>query len=462
MKIGFSKIIITPDLSKRDKPLQLAGYAPRKLCTGVHDDLFARAVYFEGQEKELTTHILMIVCDIVSIDNTFSDLIKKYISQKIPISPENIMISATHTHSGPDYWGVFRPGSFLRYIQGFISPRPETHELFVLGRNLIKVAKSAYQNKKSAKIGAAQIEIPENERVMINRNDPFNFESAKYPISVIKIESEQGKLIGLIINYATHGTTLPRENTLITADYIGYFIRSLEDYFQGQNAEFAYFNGPCGEINHLTRELKNKMKKKGPSQLKNTDIYHQNGTWADAERIGTTIAKNALKVVNGITCKDYNDLKVIQKLIKFPIKDYDYGSDIQSAVRRLLFRIKRYFIPRLVKRHVLKKNIFFKTDKIDVVNYITTIFQVIKIGDIIIGTIPGEYYLKLGKEVMNYVNSIDPSKIILIVELANDSIGYIYTIEAYKKMGYESSLSITPLAGRILTMKLKQTIKEII
>jgi hypothetical protein len=372
MKVGFSKIIITPDLSKREKPLQLAGYAPRKLCTGVHDDLYARAVYFEGKEKDKATHILMIVCDIVSVDGAFTDLVKKHISRIVPIPQENIMISATHTHSGPDYWGVFRPGIFLRYIQGFISPRAETKELHILGVYLLKIAKEAYQNRKSAKLGATQTEIPEEDRVMINRNSPFDYESAKYPITVIKVIShdpiDQGKLIGLIINYAIHGTTIPRENTLITADYIGYLIKALEDHFQDQDAEFAYFNGPCGEINPLTRELRDKMKKKGPSKLTRRDIYNQNGTWADSEHIGATIAKYALEVVDGLICEDYDDLKVIQKSIEFPIKDYDYGSDIQSALRRLLFRIKRYFIPKLAKRHVLKKNIFFKTDLIDYVN----------------------------------------------------------------------------------------------
>jgi len=466
MKVGFSSIIITPDLSKREKSLQLAGYAPRELCTGVHDDLFARAIYFEGNEDDLSGHILMIVCDIVSVDGTFTTLVKKYISRLIPIPPDNIMISATHTHSGPDYWGVFRPGSFLRYVQGFISPKPETKELFILGKKLLKVAQEAYQNRKKAKIGAIQTEIPEKDRVMINRNKPFDYESAQYPLTVIKVISnepnEQGNLIGLMLNYAIHGTTLPRENTLITSDYIGYLIRALENHYKESNAQFLYFNGPCGEINHLTKELRKIMDIKGPSKLKSKDVYHQRGTWGDAKRIGSMLAKYVLKVVDNIECKEYKDYIVIQKLIKFPIKDYDYGSDFGSALRRLLYRIKKNFIPKLAKRHILKKNIFFKTEKVDLLNYIHTFFQVIKIGDIIIGTAPGEYYLKLGKEVMNYISSIDPSKIPFIIELANDSIGYLYTIEAYMIGGYESSLSIAPLAGRILTMKLKEAIKEIL
>ena len=56
MKVGFSEVKITPDLSK-GKPLQLAGYSPRELCTGIHDDLFARGVYFEGKSENIESHL---------------------------------------------------------------------------------------------------------------------------------------------------------------------------------------------------------------------------------------------------------------------------------------------------------------------------------------------------------------------------------------------------------------------
>ncbi|MHA1147685.1 MAG: neutral/alkaline non-lysosomal ceramidase N-terminal domain-containing protein [Promethearchaeota archaeon] len=464
MKVGFSEVKITPDLSKR-KPLQLAGYSPRKLCTGIHDDLYARGVYFEGKSEDINTHILMIVCDILGIDGIFADIVKKHISEKVPIKPESIMISATHTHHGPDYKGLFRPGGKIPLIKGFLFPRPETKELFNLAKKLIKTALIAYNNRKLALIGSAQIEIREEDRIMFNRRDPFNFESANYPISVIKVlhdePSKKGQLLGLVINYACHGTVLPRENTLITADYVNYINKYLKKQFP--NAHFAYFNGPCGDINPMSNELKQKMKKKGPKGVKSTDLYSQNGSWNDAEYIGQTIAKYAVETLDKIEYREYSDLKVFTKEIRIPIKDYAYGPDFLTVLNRIIYKRKLKLFSMLIRMGILKSNIFFKIEQTGAKlkgNVITKV-QLISLGDALIGTVPGEYFLQLGKEVIAEAKNIFPHKKIFIIELANDSIGYLYTIDAYRKGGYESSFSIIPLGGRFITMKLKQMVKQL-
>ncbi len=465
MKVGFSGINITPDLEKREKPLQLAGYSPRKLCTGIHDDLFARAVYFEGKEDDITSHILLIMCDILNISGSFADIIKKYISKSIPINPENIMVSATHTHHGPDYDGAFRPGGNLALFKGFLFPRPQIRELINLGKKIIQSAKEAYKNRRQAKIGAGQTEISEEDRVMINRREIFNFEKAKYPITIIKVISDaqetQGEIIGLIINYACHGTVLPFQNTLITADYICYVIKAFEKKFTSKKGNFVFFNGPCGELNPLSKKLKIKMKKYGPSGVKNTDIYQQKGTFNDAKRIGETIAKYALKIVDDIKCKNYKNISVIQKIIKIPVKDYNYGSNMKSALIRLFFRIKLRIFSVLKKLKVLKSTVFFNIDNLDLKGTVKTPIQIINIGDILIATVPGEYFLELGNEVINHARTVFPSKIAFMIELANDSIGYLYTIKAYMEGGYESAFSVIPLGGRFITMKLKKLITNL-
>lgn len=461
MKVGFSEVKITPDLSKRGKSLQLAGYSPRDLCTGIHDDLFARGVYFESNPEEKESHLLMIVCDILAIDGSFANLLKQSISKKIPLHPKAIMISATHTHHGPDYKGLFRPGGKIPLVKGFLFPWPETKELVILGKKIIKTAVLAYNNRKPALIGSAQIEIPEQDRVMFNRRDPFNFESARYPITLIKVESSEPlnkrQLLGLVINYACHGTVLPRENTLITADYIGYLIGYLRNKFP--DANFAYFNGPCGDINPMSIELKQKMKR-GPKGIKSTDIYSQNGDWKDAERIGQTIAKYALSKVNEIQCQDGSHIKVYCKEIRIPIKDYPYGSDFLTVLNRFLYKLKIKLFSLLIRMEILKSNIFFKIEQTGAKmrGKVVSIIQLIQLGDILIGTVPGEYFLQLAKEVIVEAKKLFPNKKSFIIELANDSIGYLYTINAYRKGGYESSFSIIPLGGRYITMKLKQMI----
>jgi len=463
MQVGFSSQIITPDLINRKRPLQLAGYSPRKYCSGVHDELYARAVYLEGVEDDITTHVLMIVCDIVSINSKFANLVKEYISRSIPISPENILISATHTHHGPDYSGVFRNVGYLGMFVGIISPKPQSEDLIFLGIQIYKAAKNAYKNRIKAKIGANQIEIPQKDRIIINRREIFNYDKAKYPITVLKVENGNGELHGLILNYACHGTVLPYQNTLITADYIGYIVKALEREYPEIKGNMVYFNGPCGEINPLSLKLKTKMEQLGPSGVKNSDIYQQKGTFEDAEHIGGIIANYALNTVDTIICEDPKQIAVIQDLIKIPIKDYDYGSDLKSALRRFLYRRKLKLFAKLKKWGIIRSSVFFNVDNVDIKmgGHVSSTIQLINIGNVIITTTPGEFFLELGNEVNKYAMSIFPSKIPFMIELANDSIGYLSTIEAYMKGGYESAFSIIPLGGRFIAMKLKQMIKKL-
>lgn len=463
MKVGFSSVVITPDLSKRKKPLQLGGYSPRKYCSGVHDDLYARAVYFEGNEEEKEHNALLICCDLLSIDGAFAEMVKKHISRHLPIRPNNILISATHTHHGPDFRGMFRKGGYLAIVKGFLFPKPESKELQILGKNLIKVAKKAYETRKKAKIGVGQSFIAEKDRVMLNRRDPFNREKSQYPVTVIKVISDEneneGNLYGIIINYACHGTVLPYQNTLITADYVGYMINYLEIRHPDLIGNIIYFNGPCGDINPVTKKLKAKMLN-FPDKVSNSDIYQQVGTFEDAKYVGETIAKNALNIFEKTEPGEDNEIRAITKKVYIPVKDYDYDARFRSALMRLFYKLKIRLFSLLAKLKILKSNIFFQIENLSKQGSVQSQVQLINLSKILILTSPGEYFLELGNEVIEYGKVLFPNKTIFVVELANDSIGYLYTVEAYLEGGYESSFSIIPLGGRFITMKLKKLLSD--
>ncbi|TFF90761.1 MAG: hypothetical protein EU548_01350 [Promethearchaeota archaeon] len=461
MKIGFASTKITPDLSERKEPLQLGGYSPRKLCTGIHDDLFARAVYIEGEEQDPSSHILMMVCDLLSIDGRLYDIVAKRIAEQIPVNPKNILISGTHTHHGPDFRGLFRPGGNLQLIKGFLFPKPQRGELIEVGKKLLKVAIKAYEARKEGKIGAAQTKIPPDERVILNRREPSDLDILDYPLTVIKITGgnlEDDRSMGVIVSYACHGTVLPRENTLITADYVGYLINSLKEKIGNPKTEVLYFNGPCGEINPLSQKLLKKINTKGPDKLTLADIYNQKGTWEDAQHVGGVIAKYAFKTLEKIKCQEMKDIQAFRHKIRIPIKEYPYGGDLLSTLNRVLYRIKLKLFIWLKKLRILQSNIFFDVDELKKGGHVNSHIQWIKLGTILIGTAPGEYFMELGKEVINYAEQLFPNYTPFLVELANDSIGYLYTVEAFRKGGYESSFSIIPLGGRFITMKLKRSL----
>src|SRR5437870_13292634 len=98
-KIGAAEIDITPPIGHR-----MAGYFDERLSTGVHDPLKAKALLLQ-QDKE---KIALVFCDLVGVSLTVTTNARAQASQKTGIPVSNIVICATHSHTGPLFDDVRR------------------------------------------------------------------------------------------------------------------------------------------------------------------------------------------------------------------------------------------------------------------------------------------------------------------------------------------------------------------
>ncbi|MDD2475880.1 MAG: neutral/alkaline non-lysosomal ceramidase N-terminal domain-containing protein [Dysgonamonadaceae bacterium] len=95
ISIGIAEVDYTPSIG-----LDLVGnyrgddYASR----GVHDPLYARAIVASDSKGEKAA---ILSVDILKLGKEAVDMMREHISSQTEIKPENIMIHATHTHSGP-------------------------------------------------------------------------------------------------------------------------------------------------------------------------------------------------------------------------------------------------------------------------------------------------------------------------------------------------------------------------
>ncbi len=92
IKVGVGKADITPSLGTPS-----SGYYIERLATNVHDELFARALVLEDGKKTL---VLVVVDNIDVAPYGFKEA-RKRIQQEFNIPTSNIVISETHTHTGP-------------------------------------------------------------------------------------------------------------------------------------------------------------------------------------------------------------------------------------------------------------------------------------------------------------------------------------------------------------------------
>ena len=99
LQAGAASAVITPPLGHF-----LAGYGRNRPSTGLHDDLYARAlVISDGQ-----TRIALVTLDTIGLTRPDIKLIAAAASAQVPGLPQNqIVVSSTHTHAGPDVVGLW-------------------------------------------------------------------------------------------------------------------------------------------------------------------------------------------------------------------------------------------------------------------------------------------------------------------------------------------------------------------
>ena len=204
LKVGVGREIITPKLGGL-----LSGYGSDKPSTVVNDDLTVTAVAIEYGK----TKVLLISATICLIDNDLNVKIRAMCGEVAGIPAANVILSATHTHSGPVMT--------VEYNESIFIPK------------CIAAAKASVKGMKPATVGVAKTE----SRVGINRrklmpdgrvllsNNPWGTHDPE--MTVISFKGEDSKIVANIVHYAAHGTAAGI-NTEISRDWAGVMIDRLE------------------------------------------------------------------------------------------------------------------------------------------------------------------------------------------------------------------------------------------
>ncbi|KAL0314479.1 UNVERIFIED_CONTAM: Neutral ceramidase 2 [Sesamum angustifolium] len=218
--------------------VNMMGYANMEQVTGgIHFRLRARAfivaesadgprIAFVNLDAGMASQLVTIKV-LERLKSRYGDLYNE----------DNVAISGTHTHAGP--------GGYLQYVTysvtslGFV---PQSFDALVTAIEL-----SIAQAHDNLKPGSIFINTGDLENAGINRSPSaylFNppEERAKYKrnvdtlMTLLKfVDKNSGKSIGTFSWFATHGTSMSRDNKLISGDNKGAAARFLEDWFAAGN-----------------------------------------------------------------------------------------------------------------------------------------------------------------------------------------------------------------------------------
>ena len=110
MKVGFSRIVITPPVGT-----YLSGQLVSLPARSVESNLYASSMYISDGE----TDVVFVSCDVITIPNEMAQTVRKEADRLTGIPADNIVICATHTHSGPNTVPIFGMEADKDYIMDF-------------------------------------------------------------------------------------------------------------------------------------------------------------------------------------------------------------------------------------------------------------------------------------------------------------------------------------------------------
>jgi PAS domain-containing protein len=229
LKTAIARREITPLES-----VPLFGYGDRTHdSTGIHDPL---SVYAWWLESDGQAPFAWVVLDLCVIGIGAAGALARdaaALSAIDGLTGERLLVSTTHTHSGPDTLAIDTDGRPWA---------PAYYRLLVE-----RTAQALIEARDRAR--ACTIEVREARGSLgVNRRNP------RMPVDprivILSLVGEDGRLQGALFHYSCHLTVLGVDNYLVSADWAGPVRRSLEAEL---GVPVAYLQGAEGNIDPLTR-----------------------------------------------------------------------------------------------------------------------------------------------------------------------------------------------------------------
>ena len=231
LQIGLAKTDITPPTG-----IFLAGFANRLAPSeGVYLPLTATAVAIADGENAA----LLVGAEILGFYE-HTERVRRRIGERTGLKPYQILLNGSHTHCGP----VLREVDRIRH--GSIDDDYITE----LVEKIAECAHRAWEQREPSalKFATSQCDLAVNRRLV---DEHGNFQMRPNPkglvdhtVSVLTVETLQGKLKGVVFSYACHPTS--RGELLIGGDYVGFALRSIERSHPGLTA--CFIQGCAGDI----------------------------------------------------------------------------------------------------------------------------------------------------------------------------------------------------------------------
>lgn len=234
---GAATVDITPC-----GPVFLFGYphVPR-MSTGVHDSLECAALYLRCGDDQ----VLFLANDVIFVAKSHTAEIRRRIRERTDVPEEAIMITATHTHSGP---------LMLDYLSNAADPAvPKTDPAYLafFTERVVIAAEIAVRSAAPAELGFA---LARADGVGTNRHDPAGPSDLDVPVLVARALASQAPIACMLV-CAMHPTVLHEDSTVISADFPFFTREYIRQHALSASCPVLFHQGASGNQSprHVTR-----------------------------------------------------------------------------------------------------------------------------------------------------------------------------------------------------------------
>ncbi len=427
LRVGFAQVPITPNVydqwidvnddaqfdpdidewvdgndNGQFDPVWIAGFQKQRPAQGVKDDLMAVVVVIEDGDRRI---------GIVAVDTI--GLMRKFVLDVRESLPEAwqidyLMVHATHNHEGPDTQGLWGPGLFTSGVD------PQYMES--LKRNILSAVEKAIANLEPANMSIARIPTDPLTPI-VDKRKPMVIDE---DIRALMFQRADGSVIGTLVNFGIHVELAWDRNLWLTADIAGYLRQGVSDgiYYDGELLK----PGLGGTTLWLTGNIGGLMTS-GPSDEIYDTFLRKNITKAGHDKARTFGYSLANSVIEAAQHGEFTDSD--NTLLTIRAREVELGiTNFMLALGTLTGLVDSD--PTL---HLTPPFVRYRSE-----------IAFIQLGNATITGIPGELYPEiavggienpkgadylLAPQEIPHLRSQLPGDVNLMVNLANDAIGYI-------------------------------------
>jgi neutral ceramidase len=416
IKGGFASADITPEVGASIP----GGFRPNP-SKGVRDPLYAVAcVVTDG-----TTPVALVGVDELFIGKDTVRKARERAEKNTGIPAANILIAASHTHSG---------GPILMCLGNEGDPAYEAK----VADGIAKAIEDAWAARQTVEIGIGlgkEDTISYNRRFLMKDGKEITHPGkpgSKFHDQIVKpagpIDPDVGVLAarkpggavqGVVVNFSCHCTVVG--GNMFSADYVAYLRKELKAAY-GPATEIVFLNGACGDITQVDNRATSKDF--GPEHAA------MMGSKLAAEAVRTISRMAWLKTLSNAATTETVPIRIRPEpdpVAEKPAFGLGSGPDEVYAAERLRLAEER------AKTPVLPCEV-----------------QGLRVGPLGIATNGSEYFVEYALR----MKAASPHKYTWFVELANEYIGYVPTAQAFVGGGYEPrtamSSKLVPEGGQKL------------